>query len=115
MVILLGGIYIYYFLDKGFAVECSFYKKTHLQCPGCGAQRAVSSLVKGNFLQAWQLNPLIYMYIIVLGFLYVSIMEIYLVKNKEFLAKYPIPSWSAYLFIGIMVLFFLYRNYTMLW
>lgn len=115
IVLLLGAIYIFYFLDKGFAVECSFYKKTNLQCPGCGAQRALSSLVKGNIRQAWQFNPLIFMYISILGFLYVALMEVYVVKNKAFLAKYPIPSWSAYLFIGIMIVFFLYRNYTLLW
>ncbi|MHC5202622.1 DUF2752 domain-containing protein [Myroides sp. LJL119] len=98
------------FVNNGVAVGCSFYEKTKLLCPGCGGQRAISSLLKGQIKQAIELNALIIVYLLILGYLYIALMEVFVVKNKEFQIKYGIPNWMSYLFIIIMFLFFIIRN-----
>jgi hypothetical protein len=42
-----------------FFPECPFHKYIGLDCPGCGAQRAVYALLHGNFLQAVDYNVLL--------------------------------------------------------
>jgi hypothetical protein len=37
---------------------CLFHQLTGLDCPGCGAQRALHQLLHGNFLAAFRLNAL---------------------------------------------------------
>ncbi len=36
---------------------CWFRRITGVDCPGCGSTRAVISLVHGEFLHGWYLNP----------------------------------------------------------
>ncbi|MGL5683791.1 MAG: DUF2752 domain-containing protein [Marinifilaceae bacterium] len=45
-------------MEYGFFPPCPFYKLTGLQCPGCGSQRAIHSLLNGNITQAFGYNPL---------------------------------------------------------
>lgn len=42
-----------------FFPECPFHKYLGLDCPGCGAQRAVYALLHGNVLQAVNYNALL--------------------------------------------------------
>jgi hypothetical protein len=43
----------------GFYPRCPFFETTGLLCPGCGGTRAVAALLRGDFVRAWKLNPLI--------------------------------------------------------
>src|SRR4051794_4932062 len=43
----------------GFYPKCQFYALTGLHCPGCGAQRALHSLVHGHVLTALRYNSLL--------------------------------------------------------
>jgi Protein of unknown function (DUF2752) len=36
---------------------CLFKKLTHLDCPGCGIQRSIIELLKGNILESIKLYP----------------------------------------------------------
>lgn len=50
---------LYFFMDAripGFFPTCPFHSLTGLYCPGCGSQRAVSSLLHAEFLQAIHYN-----------------------------------------------------------
>jgi len=49
-----------------FYPRCLLYSTTGLQCPGCGATRATSALLHGEWARAWRLNPL---WVILLPFL----------------------------------------------
>ena len=40
-----------------FMPQCIFHKITGLDCPGCGSQRMIHSLLHGNFREAWAYNP----------------------------------------------------------
>ncbi|MDP9039370.1 MAG: DUF2752 domain-containing protein [Acidobacteriota bacterium] len=37
---------------------CPFAQYLHLLCPGCGATRALSALLRGHLREAWAWNPL---------------------------------------------------------
>jgi len=37
--------------------ECFYCKFFGIQCPGCGMQRSIIALLKGNFLESLQLYP----------------------------------------------------------
>ncbi len=42
-----------------FFPRCWLYQLTGIQCPGCGATRAVHALLNGEFERAWRLNALV--------------------------------------------------------
>ncbi|WP_216847098.1 DUF2752 domain-containing protein [Granulicella sp. L60] len=42
-----------------FYPRCPFYQYLHLQCPGCGATRAIAALLRGHLREALHLNALI--------------------------------------------------------
>ena len=42
-----------------FYPRCPIYLYFHLQCPGCGATRALAALLQGHIAEALHLNPLI--------------------------------------------------------
>jgi hypothetical protein len=42
-----------------FYPQCPIYEMLHLQCPGCGATRAIAAVLHGHFLEAMSLNALI--------------------------------------------------------
>jgi hypothetical protein len=43
----------------GFYPRCPIHELLHLQCPGCGATRAVAALLHGRFNEAMKLNALV--------------------------------------------------------
>lgn len=53
LVILCGAVYLYRY---GSPFVCVFYQLTGLYCPGCGAGRALSAIVHGDFLAAFRYN-----------------------------------------------------------
>ena len=42
-----------------FYPRCPFYEMLHLQCPGCGATRAIAALFHGRLSEAMRYNALI--------------------------------------------------------
>lgn len=61
-IVILAGIIIVYFLfdarTTSWLPQCPFHLFTGLYCPGCGSQRALSSILHGEFLQAIRFNLL---------------------------------------------------------
>lgn len=45
-------------LGSGFGVPCVIHSLTGLYCPGCGASRALASLLRFELYQAFRWNPL---------------------------------------------------------
>ncbi|MDR1406304.1 MAG: DUF2752 domain-containing protein [Prevotellaceae bacterium] len=53
---------VYYTFNPATTVyfpPCPVYKLTGFRCPGCGSQRAIHSLLHGDFGQAFSDNPLV--------------------------------------------------------
>jgi hypothetical protein len=42
-----------------FYPQCPIHELFHLQCPGCGATRAIAALLRGHITEAMNLNALI--------------------------------------------------------
>lgn len=58
----LAIVLLYLFIDAGWREvfpKCPFYVFTSLYCPGCGSQRALSSLLHADFIQAANFNLLL--------------------------------------------------------
>ncbi|MCR8634236.1 DUF2752 domain-containing protein [Paenibacillus sp. N5-1-1-5] len=45
----------------GIEIPCVFHELTGFYCPGCGMTRAVLSLLKLDFYQAFRYNPLLFL------------------------------------------------------
>ncbi|SRR6056297_2432670 len=82
-----------------------FYKKTlGVICPGCGMQRALIELLKGNILESIKIYPAL---IPSIGlFLFLILHLVFKFKNGAVLLKY--------LFIGDVILIFINYFYTIL-
>lgn len=62
LILILALAILYYRFNPGvytFFPECPFHKYLHLDCPGCGSQRAVHALLHGNVLIALDYNALL--------------------------------------------------------
>ena len=65
-----GAISITSTFTSGFTdgpILCLFRNLTGLPCPFCGSTRAVGNIVHGNFIEALYLNPLGYVFLLLLG------------------------------------------------
>jgi hypothetical protein len=45
--------------QHSFYPRCPIYELFHLQCPGCGATRAIAAVLHGHFIEAMSFNALI--------------------------------------------------------
>lgn len=69
---ILGIALFYYILSKIQYSTCPFLMLTGIPCPFCGMTRAAFGLLRGDFLFAWQANPMIYG-LLVLGMAFVIV------------------------------------------
>jgi len=57
------------FFLEGYMLPCLNKKIFGIECPGCGAQRSISLLFQGEFVEAFQMFPATFTIIPLLGFL----------------------------------------------
>lgn len=92
-----------------FFPECPFHKFLHLDCPGCGSQRAVHALLNGNILQAADYNLLLVISLPFLMFHFLLEVLNYLGKRKYSLKIWQNPLTPIIIF-AIVILFWIVRN-----
>lgn len=66
---------VYFMFDpagSGWFPRCPFLTLTGLQCPGCGSQRAIHALLRGDIAGAWRLNALLLIELPFMGLLAVA-------------------------------------------
>lgn len=112
LIIILGFAVLYYFFNPSverFFPSCPFYTATGWQCPGCGSQRAIHELLHFNFIEAFQYNALLVLFVpYVLAYF---VFEIKSVKDRWMEEKKYIYGKKAFIVIGcLVVLFFIVRN-----
>jgi hypothetical protein len=61
--VLLAAVIVYRFDPSlhGFYPRCVFHALTGLECPGCGGTRALHQLLHGRFVDAYRLNPMLFL------------------------------------------------------
>ena len=112
-VLLLGiayWLYSNFSINSLWAPTCSINAYLDIDCPGCGGQRAFSSLLRGEFLEAFYYNELIYLYLGVLLFLGIGSIEAYVLKTPWFVRNFKVPVWFAYTFVILIIAFTVWRN-----
>lgn len=112
-VLIAGAAVLYFVYDPGempFFPRCPFLAVTGWQCPGCGSQRAVHSLLHGEIGAAWAVNPLLVACIpyLLLGF-----------TADIFSRRYTWAAWvrknlygatAAWIVLAVVVLYTIARN-----
>jgi Protein of unknown function (DUF2752) len=105
-----GAVMLYRFdpAQHGFYPVCLFHRVTGLQCPGCGAQRALYQLAHGHVLAALHFNPLL---IVTLPFLVFTgaRMVVSEIAGKP-MAAIPMRAFWLRLIIGAIIAFTILRN-----
>lgn len=99
-IIAIIGISILHYFNIG--IPCIFYKVTNLYCPGCGITRAIISLLKLDFYQAFRYNSLV---IILLPFLLM-----YFIYVNVFCGKKKIPQFVWVILLIMVILYGILRN-----
>ncbi len=66
-----GAAYLFFYEPgrTGFFPLCPFRALTGFRCPGCGSTRALHQLLHGNLLASFELNPLLFLTLPVVGLL----------------------------------------------
>lgn len=89
--------------------QCVFHQLTGLDCPGCGSQRAVHSLLHGDVTAAFGYNALL---VVMLPYLAVCIWLEFLGGKRRFprLRRTLMGATACYVLLAVFLLFFVLRN-----
>lgn len=107
--IVAAGVVIYKLTDfklQDLLPPCLFYKVTGLKCVGCGATRAVDSLLEGKFIAAFYYNPLFTAVIAMLLLLFILFLVNAFRKKPFFL---PLEKYLYAILIAALF-FWVFRN-----
>jgi hypothetical protein len=99
-----------FFFDPGthgFYPACAFHNLTGLNCPGCGATRALYALLHGNFSAAMRDNAL---FVLALAALAVWVGRFGILKWQHQPASLNVPPTVLWAFLFLAVIFGVARN-----
>ena len=89
-------------------IPCYFYTITGLQCAGCGMTRAGHHFLHGNFANAWNFNPLIF--VTVPAIAYFGLRSLLIIWHGKRLPAMRLSIW-VYIALPLAVLgFTIVRN-----
>ena len=99
--------FIYYILScHGITLPCVFYEITGLYCPGCGATRMCTNLLKFNFYKAFRSNQVSFFIIPMLAVIFSRQLYCYIKygkpKNEKWMTVLCIIALIALLIFGII-------------
>ncbi len=87
---------------------CTFHSLTGLYCPGCGGTRSAKGLLRGDFVQAFGMNPLVVtLFVTACGLLGIAVWREW---RRPGGGLPVIPAWFAWSLAGLVVAFGLVRN-----
>jgi len=85
---------------KGLGIPCFFYSNFHIQCPGCGATRALVSFLRLDFAQAISYNPIYALFIY--PFAFVLVVQDYAVSILNALKSQNRQSFFAFIWNSLL-------------
>lgn len=114
-VFLIAGVFIAILLyfydpaDSGIFPPCPINYLTGLYCPGCGSLRALHRILRGNFIEALDLNPLMAVMLPFVALLFISQLVLVLTGRKTF---FPVHfnKWFYYVLLSVIIAFTIARN-----
>jgi len=104
-----GLVFIYFFNPSthGFYPVCLFHQLTGLNCPGCGATRALYAMVHGHVLTALHDNAL---FILSLAGGTIWGAHFLLQKRKNPAARLHLSTKFVWAYLAVAILFSILRN-----
>ena len=103
-------IYLYFTGEgKGAGIPCLVYQFTGLYCSGCGASRALRSVLHLDFYQALRYNAFFTLMLPLMGGYFCALMYSYIRFGKDMISK-KIPMKLVWILIAIAVVFGVIRN-----
>ncbi len=103
---------LYFFIDarhSHFFPACPFFMLTGLYCPGCGSQRAISSLLHGHLLEAVNYNAILVVSLpLILYSAFVTVANVF--RTKPVVQTLFYSPLFVRLFLVAVVLFGVLRN-----
>ena len=90
---LAGYIWLYYSITTNIAenqsvVVCLIKYATNIPCPSCGSTRSIISLTKGNYVEAYDSNPIGYLIALIMLVAPVWIIADLILKNNSLFKCY---------------------------
>lgn len=98
---------------EGSGIACPIYALTGFYCPGCGASRAIRSLLHLDFLQALRYNAFVTVSLPFIG-LYVAALAVSFVRFGEDRVSRKIPIVPIVVFAVLAILYGILRNVPVL-
>lgn len=106
--IMAGVVYFAYDPSQShFFPRCVFLSLTGWQCPGCGSQRAIHSLLHGDLASAWHYNAALLVALPVLGVYLVGELKRTTWPNYYRAISRPIV---IYIILGALIAWWIGRN-----
>jgi hypothetical protein len=99
--------------QSAFYPQCPIYAALHLECPGCGATRALAALLHGHLNEALHYNALITLLLpFAMGYAIVCYWR--LLRNESY--RWPrLPTAAIYAVATVALLFSILRNLPLRW
>jgi len=91
-----------------FYPRCPIHELFHLQCPGCGATRAIAAILRGHFIEAMNLNALVTL-LVPFAAAYGVLCYWRLLQRKPFRWPHPPPA-ATYAALTLATVFTVIRN-----
>ncbi|WP_294083528.1 DUF2752 domain-containing protein [Proteiniphilum sp. UBA5384] len=112
ILLIIAALYIFYTFNpemQPLFPKCPFLLATGYECPGCGSQRAIHSLLHFNVGAALRYNAFM---VLALPYIFLGIYQEYLGGKKRHpkIGKFFFGRWSAIAILLIIVAFWVGRN-----
>ena len=103
-------IYLYFTGEgEGSGIPCLFYKFSGLFCSGCGASRALRSVLHLDFYQAIRYNAFFTLMLPLLGGYFCALLFSYIRYGKDKISG-KIPMKALMILIAVAIIFGILRN-----
>ncbi len=103
-------LYLYFTGEgEGAGIPCLFHQVTGLYCSGCGASRALRSILHLDFYQALRYNALFTLGVPFVGFYFCSLGYSYICYGKDTVSE-KISMKPVWVLIAAAILFWILRN-----
>ena len=111
VVMLLALLVVYFFFDPAnsyFAPKCPFKLLTGLDCPACGGQRALHSLLNGDLYASFLYNPFLWLMLPYVSLVvYVSLCKS---PRSQRIARYVTHRYTIFAYIALFFIWWVVRN-----